>query len=125
MSLLRGWEMPPHDGMLGNAKGSKLLLFTCSPQPRAEQGSPGEPNPAPSPAPKPRGADGSPPPRSPRADPGYYQEYGADWSHAAKQHHVSRDMIISQWLKSRSPAWEEGGGQRGGGAGGKTVILIL
>lgn len=97
----------------------KLLLFTCSPQPRAEQRGPSETDPAPSPAPKPRGAGGSPPPRSPCADPGYYREYGADRSRAAKRHHVSRDMIISQWLKSRSPAWEEGGGRREGELGGR------
>lgn len=42
-----------------------------------------------------------------------------------KQHHVSRDMIISQWLKCRSLAWEEGGGMEGGGGGGKKKMLIL
>lgn len=44
-----------------------------------------------------------------------------DQSRTVKQHHVSRDMIISQWLKSRSLAWEEGGG----GAGGEDAHINL
>lgn len=52
-------------------------------------------------------------PKSPQADPGYNWEHSLDWSCTSEQqHHAPRDMIISQWLKSRSLAWEEGGGER-------------